>query len=135
MSAVFLILGAAFVVISAALHVVIFSLESVSWSKPEVWKRFGVKSADEAAILKPMAFNQGFYNLFLGAGALVGFVLMAQGSLRDVGIALSLFAVGSMFLAAVVLISSNPKLARAAITQGVAPLLAVILLVVGTATS
>jgi len=135
MSAVFLFIGAVFVFVAAVLHIVIFTLESVSWSKPEVWKRFGVKSADEAAILKPMAFNQGFYNLFLGIGALAGFTLIVQGGARDVGIALSLFATASMLLAAVVLISSNPKLARAAVTQGAAPLVAVIFLILGATTS
>ena len=34
------------------------------------------------------------------------------------------FAALSMVLAAVVLITSNPKLARAAVTQGITPLLA-----------
>ena len=44
-----------------------------------------------------------------------------------VGRTLILFSCGCMLAAAVVLVVSNPKLARAAVTQGALPLLAVVL--------
>jgi len=82
--------------------------------------------------VKPMALNQGFYNLFLAIGTIVGIVLVATGAV-DVGRALVLFATLSMVAAASVLIISNSRLAQAAITQGAAPLVAVVLLLVSFA--
>ena len=74
-----------------------------------------------------MAFNQGFYNLFLAVVAAVGIIMVASGQ-RSVGVALVLASVGSMLAAAVVLLASSPDKARAAVTQGVFPLVAVALL-------
>jgi len=127
-----LILGLVFAGIAALIHVVIFRLESIVWSQPATWKRFGLRSQADADVVKPMALNQGFYNLFLAIGTIVGIVLAATGSV-DVGRALVLFATLSMVAAASVLIISNAKLARAAVTQGAAPLIAVVLLLVSFA--
>jgi putative membrane protein len=129
MSAIFLIIGAIFVVIASVLHVGIFWLESVQWRKPATWKRFGLKSQEDADVVRPMALNQGFYNLFLAIGGFVGFGFILEGPFRDVGIALSLFAVGSMLLASLVLLVTQPRLARAAATQGLTPLVATAALV------
>ena len=128
----FLILGLVFAGIAALIHVVIFRLESIVWSQPATWKRFGLRSQEDADVVKPMALNQGFYNLFLAIGAAVGLVLVATGSV-DVGRALVLFATLSMVAAASVLIISNARLARAAVTQGAVPLVAVVLLLVSLA--
>ena len=120
-----LYVGLFFVGIAAIIHVVIFRLESIGWSKPAVWKRFGMRSQEDADIVKPMAFNQGFYNLFLAVGIVVGVILLAtDAALAGFGVAL--FATLSMVAAATVLVLSNPKLARAAVTQGALPLLAVL---------
>ena len=127
MNPVFLIIGSVFAVLAAVLHVVIFRFESIQWSTPSVWKRFGMTSQADADVVRPMAYNQGFYNLFLGVGAALGVVLLATG-VTEAGYAIALFATGSMLAAASVLILSNPKLARAAITQGTFPLLAVVCL-------
>ena len=56
------------------MHVYIFWLEALAFetSRP---KAFGV-SAEEAAIMKPWAYNQGFYNLFLAIGTAAGIGLM-----------------------------------------------------------
>lgn len=134
MSGVFLVVGAVFVSIAALIHVVIFVLESVLWSHPTTWKRFGLRSQEEADTVQPMAYNQGFYNVFLALGAGAGVVMMFWADVRPQGIALSIFVCLSMLLASVVLITSNPKLARAALTQGVAPLIALILLVLSLTT-
>ncbi|WP_241988912.1 DUF1304 family protein [Cryobacterium sp. TMT1-2-2] len=48
--------------------------------------------------IKPMAYNQGFYNLFLGIGAVVGLGLHF-GGLPEAGLALVLFTTASMVLA------------------------------------
>ena len=129
MSDVFLVLGAIFVGIAALIHIFIFVLESVLWSRPATWKRFGLRSQEEADTVRPMAYNQGFYNVFLALGAVAGLVMIAYGNVQPQGIALSIFVLLSMLLASVVLITSNPKLARAAFTQGVAPLIGLIFLV------
>jgi len=129
MSGVFLVLGVIFVAIAALIHIVIFVLESVLWSRPATWKRFGLRTQEEADIVKPMAYNQGFYNVFLALGAGAGIVMIAYANVQAQGIALSIFVLLSMLLASVVLITSNPKLARAAMTQGLAPLIGLIFLV------
>ncbi len=126
---VFLVIGAILVAIAALIHVVIFVLESVLWSRPATWKRFGLRSQREADTVRPMAYNQGFYNMFVALGAGAGVVMMASASVRGEGIALSIFALLSMLLASVVLLTSNPKLAGAAVMQGAVPLLGLIFLV------
>jgi putative membrane protein len=130
MTSAFLILGAVFIAIAALIHLYIFFLESVVWTRPSTWKLFGLKSQSEAEIVKPMAYNQGFYNVFLGVGAGIGLIMIGSGNLAQAGFALAIFAAGSMVLAALVLITSSPKLARSAAIQGVAPLLGVLFLAI-----
>jgi putative membrane protein len=133
MSNVFLVIGVIFGAIAALLHVVIFSFESINWTKPATWKRFGVASQADAETLKPMALNQGFYNLFLAIGAAIGLILLAVPSgpsVHAAGFALAFLALGSMLAASLVLVISNPSLLRAAVTQGAAPLVAVLALVI-----
>ena len=131
----FVIIGSVFVLIAALIHLLIFFLESVLWSRPAVWKRFGLKTQAEADIVKPMAFNQGFYNVFLALGAGTGLVMLGSTNWQQGGIALSIFACLSMVLAALVLITSSPKLARSAAIQGVAPLIGVVFLVLALTTA
>ena len=128
MSVVFLVLGIVFASIAALIHVVIFFFESILWKRPAIWGRFGVKDDSDASTLQPMAFNQGFYNLFLAAGTIVGLILIAVPNFGGAGTALVIFALFSMLAASVVLISSNASLARAAVTQGAAPLLGLVFL-------
>jgi putative membrane protein len=134
MHTVLLVIATVFAVLAAVLHVVIFRLESIAWSTPAVWKRFGVASQADADVVRPMAYNQGFYNLFLGVGALLGAILLWT-PVAQAGFGVALFATGSMLAAASVLILSNPKLARAAITQGTFPLLAVLFLLLSLVTA
>ncbi len=129
---VFVILGSLFVFVAAVIHVLIFFMESITWSKPATWKRFGLTSQADADTVKPMAFNQGFYNLFLAIGVGIGLIMI--GSNVAGGVPIALFAAGSMVAAALVLLLSNRKLARAAIIQGAAPLLGIIFLVLALAT-
>jgi putative membrane protein len=123
------IIGAVFLGIAALIHVYIFYLESIAWSKPATWKTFGLRSQAEADTVRPMAFNQGYYNAFLAVGVISGLVLLTT-NLTQAGFALAIFAGLSMVLAATVLITSSPALARAAVLQGAAPLIGVVLLVV-----
>lgn len=116
-----------FAVLAALLHVYIFVMESLTWTTPRTRAVFGT-TAEEAQTTKMLAFNQGFYNLFLAVVAAVGVALMLVGH-RGVGAALVFAGVGSMLAAAVVLLVSSPDKARAAVTQGTFPLIAVVLLV------
>ncbi|WP_304113402.1 DUF1304 domain-containing protein [Mycolicibacterium bacteremicum] len=114
--------------LAALLHVYIFVMESLTWTSPRTRATFGL-SAQEAEATKEMAFNQGFYNLFLAIVSGAGIAAATLGH-TGVGAALMLAGVGSMLAAAVVLLVSSPDKARAAITQGVLPLIAVVLLAV-----
>lgn len=125
-----LVLAAGFTALAALIHVMIFAMESLLWDKPAVWKSFGLRSSEAAALVKPFAFNQGFYNLFLALGAGVGLVLLFRPELALAGYALCLFALACMLLASVVLVSSSPRTIRAALIQGAAPLLGIVFLVV-----
>jgi putative membrane protein len=123
--------GLVLAALASALHVYIFVLESVLWTAPRTRATFGT-SAEEANATKELAFNQGFYNLFLAIMTVVGIVAVIIGS-TALGAALVFAGAGSMLLAALVLLLSSPDKARAAITQGTLPLLAVLLLALGLA--
>ncbi|WP_370182337.1 DUF1304 domain-containing protein [Rhodococcus wratislaviensis] len=123
--------GLVLAALAGALHVYIFVLESVLWTAPRTRATFGT-SAEEAGATKELAFNQGFYNLFLAIVTAVGIVAVIIGA-TAVGSALIFAGAGSMLLAALVLLLSSPDKARAAITQGTLPLLAVVLLALGLA--
>ncbi|BBE47497.1 MULTISPECIES: DUF1304 domain-containing protein [Rhodococcus] len=121
--------GYIFAGLAAAVHVYIFVLESILWTAPKTRAAFGVKSEEEAITTQPLAFNQGFYNLFLAIVSAVGIVIAATGS-ASVGIALVLAGTGSMVAAGLVLILSSPDKARAAVVQMLFPAIAVVLLVI-----
>jgi putative membrane protein len=132
MSPVFVIIGSVFAAIAALIHVYIFVLESVTWTKESTRRVFGVRSAEDAELMKPLAYNQGFYNLFLALGVAAGLIMICcAAALSQAGYAVAIFALLSMVLAAVVLITSNPNLARSALIQGAAPLLGLVFLVLG----
>ncbi len=125
------ILATVFGALAALLHVYIFVMESVQWTQPRVWKRFGVADQAAAEITKPMAYNQGFYNLFLAIGATIGIVLFWAGgpdTVADVaGRTLVLFTLGSMVAASLVLLSSGSRYLRPALIQGTLPLIGFVL--------
>ena len=112
-----LITAAVFAVIAAAIHLYIFVLESLRWTAPATMRVFQISSPQEAAYTQALAYNQGFYNLFLAVGAVLGVVLLGAGS-RVAGLTLMSFTSASMVLAALVLIFSNPKMIRPVLIQG-----------------
>ena len=127
-SIVFLIIGIVFAGLAALLHVYIYTMESISWGRPATWKRFGIGSQADADTIRPMALNQGFYNLFLAVVTVIGLLFFLSSGLATAAYALVFAGVGSMLAAALVLVISNPRMARSAITQGAFPLLAVVAL-------
>lgn len=127
-----LIVGLVLAAAAAAFHVFIFALESLKWTEPETRKIFGVASEADAVTMKQLAFNQGFYNLFLALTALLGVGFTIVG-LTTIGLTLVFAGTGMMVGAALVLILSDRSKARAALMQGTLPLLAVIATAIGAA--
>ena len=121
--------GLVLAALAALVHVYIFTLESLTWTAPRTRATFGT-TPEGAEATKELAFNQGFYNLFLAVVAAAGVVATATGA-DAVGAALVLAGTGSMLAAALVLVLSSPAKARAAAVQGAFPLLAVVATVVG----
>ena len=118
-----LIAGMVFAVLAAALHILIFYMESIAWEGPLARKTFG-GTPEEARPHAFYAFNQGFYNLFLALQALIGVDVSALGHVA-IGAALILAGTGAMLVAAVVLALASAPHRSAAAKQGVFPLLAV----------
>jgi putative membrane protein len=121
--------GLVFAALAALLHVYIFTMESLTWTSARTRATFGT-TPEEAETTKLLAFNQGFYNLFLAIVGGIGIVAVATGH-RAVGAALIFAGIGSMAAAAIVLLLSARDKARAAVTQGTFPLISVLLLIVG----
>jgi putative membrane protein len=118
--------------LAALLHVYIFTMESLTWTSKRTRAAFGT-TPEEAETTKLLAFNQGFYNLFLAVVTGIGIGAVVLGH-RAVGVALVFAGVGSMASAAVVLLASSPDKARAALIQGIFPVVSVVLLIVGLVT-
>lgn len=129
MKSAFLIIGSILIGIAAVFHIYVFTLESITWRTPKTWKTFGLPGQEHAEIIRPMAFNQGFYNLFLALGAGVGLALLGINS--TIAHTLMLFSALSMAGAGAVLFFSVKKSRRAAIIQAGPPLLGVLFIVLG----
>ena len=111
-----------FVAVAGVFHLAVFALESLLFKKPSTYRRFLIRTEAEAEVVRPWAFNQGFYNLFLALGALGG--LIAGG---DKGHAIALFACACMAGAGVVLLASDRRMVRPAALQAVPPILGLVL--------
>ncbi len=107
-------------IIAAGVHILFFCFESLWWTAPSVRRRFR-QTEEQARATKRLAFNQGFYNLFLAVGTLggLGLILMGHG---NPGLTLVSWNCASMLAAAIVLAVSSPEMMRGAVIQGAAPL-------------
>lgn len=125
-----IILGSVLALAAAALHVLIFALESLLWGTPRSQAVFGEQSPEEIETTKLMALNQGFYNLFLAIEVVVGTVLAwtTGGGLVWAGFALVVFGCASMLGAAVALAAKSSEHRGAAAKQGALPALALVCL-------
>ena len=121
--------GATLIGLSGLFHVYVFYLESMIWTKPRTWKTFGVPSQEAAEIIRPMAFNQGFYNLFLALEIFAG--LIALGIRSTIGFTLLIAAALSIIGAGIVLFFSVKTSRRAAIIQASPPLVGLALILAG----
>jgi putative membrane protein len=112
--------------VAAAFHTLAFCMESLWWTRPSVRQRFR-QTSEQADVTRVLAFNQGFYNLFLAAEIVAGFALVRFGH-EGVGLALTAWSCLSMTAAALVLLASAPGMRRGAALQGVPPLVFLVLL-------
>ncbi|WBL18901.1 DUF1304 family protein [Citricoccus sp. NR2] len=83
-------------------------------------------------VTKALAYNQGFYNLFLAIAVFLGTIFMTAGQ-TAIGATLVFTGAGSMVAAALVLLLSNRTMASAAPKQGAIPALGIIALALGLA--
>jgi putative membrane protein len=113
-----------FAVLAGLGHVGAFVLESLLFRRPAA-QRLLLGRADVAPDVYLWAFNQGFYNLFIAAGALGGVVAYHAGY-ATVGRAVALYACAVMAGAGVVLAVSDRRLWRGALGQSVPPLIALL---------
>ena len=127
-----LAIGSLFALIAAGIHVYIFVLESFRWMAPATQRIFGIRSTEDARAMKFLAYNQGFYNLFLAVGAVIGILLQDEN--RIAACAVTIFACGSMAMAAIVLVTASRASVRPALIQGVFPLLSIVFTVIGMVT-
>ena len=89
--------GLALAGVAAAIHVYIFVMESLTWTSDRTRATFGT-SPQEAAATREMAFNQGFYNLFLAVAVFLGIILIIAG-MTTAGVTAVLIGAGSMVAA------------------------------------
>jgi putative membrane protein len=114
--------------LAAVLHILFFLMESVYWKKPAVMKIFLMEESS-VETTKLLAFNQGFYNLFLAIGNLAGILIVLIDS-HTLGTVIMASNCAIMFGASIVLIVSSPKMIRGALLQGIFPLLFLLVLIV-----
>jgi putative membrane protein len=126
-----LVISSVCAVLAGLVHVYIFFLESVAWTSPRVRRIFGMASDAEAQATRSLAFNQGFYNLFLAIGAVLGVLLVAVGN-GATGWPLVVFATASMLGAAVVLAGTGRRYLNSAFVQGALPLIALLFAFLGS---
>ncbi|MFS4459542.1 DUF1304 domain-containing protein [Bdellovibrio sp. HCB2-146] len=109
----------------AFIHVYIFALESLLWGKKRTNKVFRMTEA-EAQTTKLMAFNQGFYNLFLAIAIFLGLHLRTGEMTQSAGTVLVIYGLASIIAAGAVLILSSRQLWRAALIQIIPAAIAII---------
>ena len=112
-----LIAAAILAVVAAAVAFYFFMLESLRWTEPETTAIFQLRGSGTATATAQLAYNLGFYNLFLAVGAGLGVVLLVAGN-PVAGLTLMTFTTACMLLASVVLVLSDRRLGRLALVQG-----------------
>lgn len=122
-------LGLVLAGVAALLHVYIFVMESLTWTSPRTRATFGT-TAEQADATRELAYNQGFYNLFLAVVTAVGIALVVADE-AAAGAALVYAGAGSMVAAGLVLLTGAPGRTRAALVQLTPPLLGLLALTAG----
>jgi putative membrane protein len=115
-----------FFFLAAMIHIGFFVFETFLLQKTSTAKRMGI-TGDAHKAVKPWAFNQGFYNLFLALGTLSGLYMIFQKKIMTAG-ALVSFCGLSMIGAGIALWFSIPRLRKFALLQLAPPLIGFIFL-------
>lgn len=124
------VVGMVLVGLATVIHVYVFVLESLTWRSVRTRVTFGIETDAQVEATRVIAFNQGFYNLFLAVVTGVGVVLLAAGA-TAAGYALVIAGAGSMAGAGIVLAASRPGLLRPALVQLLPPALGLLALGIG----
>lgn len=119
--------------VAVVVHLAIFVLESVLFTRPRVRRLFGVSSRDDSTAVRLFARNQGVYNLALALVVAVGAVLVldarwggsAEAEQAVSGASVLVAGCAIMLLAALALTATAPRLWRAALLQGAPPLVSI----------
>ena len=116
------IAASVFVGLAALLHVYIFWMESIAWTRPEIWKRFSVADQAAADVTRRWPTTRASTTSSSASGRLS--VSSCGGPGHDIaGRRWCSSATGSMVAAAAVLVTTGRRYLRAALTQGTLPLL------------
>lgn len=115
-------------ILAALVHCYIFYLESIAWKSPRTAQIFKF-SSEQLSHTRELAFNQGFYNLFLSLLVFIGTALLFFNQ-SVAGLTLIFAGLASMFAAALVLALGSPSRRSLAARQGTLPLLSLLLLVI-----
>ncbi|MFI2610485.1 DUF1304 domain-containing protein [Kitasatospora sp. NPDC018619] len=107
----------AFAVLAAAVHLIVWPLESFLYGHPQV-RRLLTGSTADAPEVRLWRVNVGFYNLFLALGLAAGLVLLHSGH-PTAGRAVVLYVAAFMLAGGITLALSEPKLWRGALGQAV----------------
>lgn len=113
-----------FALISSAMHIMFFIMESILWLEPETYKGFNMTN-EQALTTSLFAFNQGFYNLFLAIGCFYGIYKLYKNDRNAMN--LVYFNLFCMTFAGFILIISEPKLILGGLLQLLPPLISLIL--------
>ncbi len=122
------IVASVLVALAAVVHLGVFGAQTIAFSSPGVWRRYGYADQRDADAARPLAYTQGFYSLFLAGGAVVGLVLYWT-TLRHVGFGLIFFTCTCMVLAAVVQLSVSGRRPAGPLVQGIPALAGLVLLI------
>ncbi|MEU9046060.1 MULTISPECIES: DUF1304 domain-containing protein [unclassified Kitasatospora] len=106
-----------FAMIAAAIHLVVWPLESFLYGHPRVRYLLTGNTAD-APEVRLWRFNVGFYNLFLALGLVTGLVLLHTGHSSS-GRPVILYIAAFMVAGGITLAVSEPRLWRGALGQAV----------------
>lgn len=92
--------------VAAAIHVLAFAWETILFRRPSIHRDlFRIPTADVPPV-RMWAFNVGFYNLFLGSGAIAGVIVWWTGH-ETPGRTLVVYTCAFMFSAGVALFVSD----------------------------
>ncbi|MFF7454360.1 DUF1304 domain-containing protein [Kitasatospora sp. NPDC008115] len=108
-----------FALIAAAVHLVVWPLESFLYGHPRVRRLLTASTAD-APQVRLWRVNVGFYNLYLALGLVAGLVALHVGE-PVVGRTLILYLSAFMIAAGATLLASNPHLWPGALGQALPP--------------